>query len=112
MRFVRFRIRVIAWRGLGFLWRESDRYRHTGLRQLVVAGGVGANRRLRDQLDGAAARRKATVFYPELALCTDNGAMIAFAGALRFAAGAPGRTGDGAFAVRPRWSLQEIGTPV
>ncbi|HMV16906.1 MAG TPA: tRNA (adenosine(37)-N6)-threonylcarbamoyltransferase complex transferase subunit TsaD [Rhodocyclaceae bacterium] len=86
--------------------------RHTGLRQLVVAGGVGANRRLRDQLDGAAARRKATVFYPELALCTDNGAMIAFAGALRFAAGAPGRTGDGAFAVRPRWSLQEIGTPV
>ena len=86
--------------------------KHTGLRQLVVAGGVGANRRLRDQFDGAAARRKATVFYPELALCTDNGAMIAFAGALRFAAGAPGRTGDGAFAVRPRWSLQEIGTPV
>ena len=52
----------------------------TGLRRLVVAGGVGANRRLRAQLDAAAADRHAVVHYPELALCTDNGAMIALAG--------------------------------
>ena len=61
--------------------------RHCGLRQLVVAGGVGANLALRAALDAAAAKRKARVFYPELELCTDNGAMIAFAGAMRLMAG-------------------------
>ncbi|MDD3354536.1 tRNA (adenosine(37)-N6)-threonylcarbamoyltransferase complex transferase subunit TsaD [Zoogloea sp.] len=85
--------------------------RHTGLRQLVVAGGVGANLALRSALDAAAAKRKARVFYPELELCTDNGAMIAFAGALRFKAGERGAQGNGEFAVRPRWSLQEIAVP-
>lgn len=78
-----------------------------GLGQLVVAGGVGANRRLRAQLDAAGAARGFRVFYPELELCTDNGAMIAFAGALRLQGG--GRVpGDGAFAVRPRWPLSSL----
>ena len=55
----------------------------TGLKRLVVAGGVGANRQLRAALDAAAKRRGFEVFYPEPELCTDNGAMIAFAAALR-----------------------------
>lgn len=85
--------------------------RHTGLKQLVVAGGVGANLALRSALDQAASRRKARVFYPELELCTDNGAMIAFAGALRFMAGERGGGADGCFAVRPRWNLMDIAAP-
>lgn len=85
--------------------------RHCGLRQLVVAGGVGANLALRAALDAAAAKRKARVFYPELELCTDNGAMIAFAGAMRLMAGEQVEASDGRFAVRPRWSLQEITPP-
>ena len=76
----------------------------TGLTQLVVAGGVGANRRLRARLDEAAARRGFRVFYPELALCTDNGAMIAYCAARRLARMAA-RPGSGAFAIRPRWPL-------
>jgi len=78
----------------------------SGLKQLVVAGGVGANRELRRQLDARAAKAKVAVFYPELEFCTDNGAMIALAGALRLQAGASGKVG-GAFAVRPRWPLSE-----
>ncbi|CAG0945542.1 MAG: tRNA N6-adenosine threonylcarbamoyltransferase [Rhodocyclaceae bacterium] len=78
----------------------------SGLDQLVVAGGVGANRALRAALDAGARAAGARVFYPELELCTDNGAMIAFAGAQRLTSGkaakAPGR-----FGVRPRWNLQE-----
>jgi N6-L-threonylcarbamoyladenine synthase len=58
----------------------------TGLNQLVVAGGVGANRRLRERLDREAAEQGCSVFYPEFEFCTDNGAMIALAGALRFGA--------------------------
>lgn len=76
----------------------------TGLQRLVVAGGVGANQHLRRQLDAAAAGRGCTVFYPPLALCTDNGAMIAFAGALRLQRGVT-RTRAAGFAVRPRWDL-------
>jgi N6-L-threonylcarbamoyladenine synthase len=81
-----------------------------GLRQLVVAGGVGANRRLRERLDAQAGRTGFAVFYPELELCTDNGAMIAFAGALRLEAAAQ-RRGSGAFSVRPRWPLQALSAP-
>jgi N6-L-threonylcarbamoyladenine synthase len=77
----------------------------TGMERLVVAGGVGANRALRARLDAEAARRGFTVFYPPLDLCTDNGAMIAYAGALRLAAGA---STDGGFSVRPRWELAEL----
>jgi N6-L-threonylcarbamoyladenine synthase len=78
--------------------------KHTGMRRLVVAGGVGANRQLRQALDAAAKREKARVYYPALEFCTDNGAMIAFAGAMRLKAGAVPRPA-GAFAVQPRWAL-------
>jgi N6-L-threonylcarbamoyladenine synthase len=77
------------------------------LSSLVVAGGVGANRRLRERLDAALAKIGGRVFYPELELCTDNGAMIAFCGAQRLLLGAAPARG-GAFAVRPRWPLDEI----
>ena len=76
----------------------------TGLRQLVVAGGVGANRQLRATLDDEARRKRFRVYYPELEFCTDNGAMIALAGCLRLQAGTPAKTA-GDFAVQPRWPL-------
>jgi len=79
----------------------------TGLKTLVVAGGVGANRRLRARLDRDCARRGYRVCYPEPDLCTDNGAMIAFAAALRLRAGQAGKR-DGAIIVRPRWPLAEV----
>ena len=81
----------------------------TGLQRLVVSGGVGANAELRRQLDAAARRRGARVHYPELALCTDNGAMIALAAAMRLQAGAGQASMDHAFDVRPRWPLDQIG---
>jgi N6-L-threonylcarbamoyladenine synthase len=79
--------------------------RQTRLKQLVVAGGVGANRRLRGRLDVELAQRQGRVFYPELALCTDNGAMIAFAGALRMAAGMTKASTRHEIMVQPRWPL-------
>ena len=82
--------------------------KHCGLQRLVVAGGVGANKRLRERLNGLAAEKGLRVFYPELDLCTDNGAMIAFCGAQRLLAGERSAR-NGAFAIRPRWPLQEIG---
>ena len=81
--------------------------RHCHLDRLVVAGGVGANRRLRQRLDADSAAAGVRVHYPELAFCTDNGAMIAFCGAQRLAAGIRA-DGSGAFDVRPRWPLQEL----
>ncbi len=83
--------------------------RETGLHTLVVAGGVGANRALRARLDAEAKQRGFAVFYPPLELCTDNGAMIAYAGALRLANDAPA---DGRFTVRPRWELGELRAPM
>jgi N6-L-threonylcarbamoyladenine synthase len=77
----------------------------TGLRQLVVAGGVGANLVLRKRLADLAPRRGTRVFYPQLEFCTDNGAMIALVGALRLAEA--GRDPLG-FAVRPRWNLESL----
>jgi N6-L-threonylcarbamoyladenine synthase len=77
----------------------------TGRKRLVIAGGVGANRRLRERLDAAAATEGFEVYYPEPELCTDNGAMIALAGALRLRAGAPSGY---AFTVRPRWDLARL----
>jgi N6-L-threonylcarbamoyladenine synthase len=80
----------------------------TGLKRLVVAGGVGANRCLRSELNQACRRRGIRVHYPELALCTDNGAMIAMAAAMRLQAGRDAAQRDYRFEVRPRW---ELGTP-
>jgi len=80
----------------------------TGLTQLVVAGGVGANRQLRAALDAKARQAGFDVFYPEPELCTDNGAMIAFAAALRLQAGKPAAAESG-FSVRPRWDLAALG---
>lgn len=74
----------------------------SGLDRLVVAGGVGANKQLRSALDAQAARRGFEVFYPEPELCTDNGAMIAFAAALRLNQPSSGSTD---FSVKPRWDL-------
>jgi N6-L-threonylcarbamoyladenine synthase len=84
--------------------------RQRRLSTLVVAGGVGANRRLRERLNADAARHGIRVCYPEMELCTDNGAMIAFAGAQRLLAGKAAERGgdDGAFAVRPRWPLATV----
>jgi N6-L-threonylcarbamoyladenine synthase len=76
----------------------------TGLTRLVVAGGVGANRQLRAALDADAARRGFDVFYPEPELCTDNGAMIAFAAAQRLQAGRLPQSHR--FTVKPRWDLR------
>jgi N6-L-threonylcarbamoyladenine synthase len=78
----------------------------TGLARLVVAGGVGANARLRQRLDAACAARGARVHYPEPALCTDNGAMIALAAAMRWQRGLAAVQADAAFDVRPRWALE------
>jgi N6-L-threonylcarbamoyladenine synthase len=80
--------------------------KQTGLKRLVVAGGVGANRALRARLDAEMAQRHLTVFYPPLELCTDNGAMIAFAGGMRLLADQP--RADGRFAIRPRWELSRL----
>ena len=80
--------------------------KESGLSRLVVAGGVGANRELRRRMDERAGRMGVSVFYPEFEFCTDNGAMIALAGALRLEAGLSIEAA-GAFAVRPRWPLCE-----
>jgi N6-L-threonylcarbamoyladenine synthase len=82
----------------------------TGLDRLVVAGGVGANTRLRALLDRAAARDGFRVFYPAMEFCTDNGAMIALAGALRLRA-SPSTPSDYRFAIFPRWDLAAIAAP-
>lgn len=85
--------------------------RQTGLTRLVVAGGVGANRHLREQLNAACALLNVRVHYPELHLCTDNGAMIAMAAAMRLQA----ETQEGSalstiysFDIKPRWPLTEL----
>jgi len=75
----------------------------TGVDRLVVAGGVGANARLRSLLDAAAVRDGFRVFYPAMEFCTDNGAMIALAGAMRLRAGTPERSYR--LAIHPRWDL-------
>ena len=80
----------------------------TGLTRLVVAGGVGANRALRASLDAAGARRGFDVYYPEPELCTDNGAMIALAAALRLQQEGGRLRKRAAFGVRPRWDLETL----
>ncbi len=80
--------------------------KQTGLKQLIVAGGVGANRQLRTRLDQAADQQGFRVFYPDLEFCTDNGAMIAFAGAMRLQL--QEATRGYRFNVKPRWDLQQL----
>ncbi len=85
--------------------------RETGLKRLVVAGGVGANRHLREQLNAACKRQGVRVHYPELHLCTDNGAMIAMAAAMRLQSGEGGMAQAQprySFDVKPRWPLAEL----
>ena len=83
--------------------------RETGLDNLVVSGGVGANLCLRQKLNAAVRAKLCKVSYPRLEFCTDNGAMIAFAGAMRLqAANVNGRYG---FSVKPRWDLAELLAP-
>jgi len=82
--------------------------KQTGLKRVVVAGGVGANRHLRAHLNAACAAAKVRVHYPELHLCTDNGAMIAMAAAMRLQAGQQQANTDYAFDVKPRWPLDAI----
>ncbi|HRD48552.1 MAG TPA: tRNA (adenosine(37)-N6)-threonylcarbamoyltransferase complex transferase subunit TsaD [Candidatus Contendobacter sp.] len=77
----------------------------TGLKRLVVAGGVGANRQLRERLRNLAAESGGAVYYPRLEFCTDNGAMIAYAGWRRLAAGQGENT---AIEVTPRWPLDSL----
>ena len=81
--------------------------KQTSLTRLIVAGGVGANTRLRDRLNQAVSSLGAEVYYPKLEFCTDNGAMIAFAGAMRLKH-ADTRYG---FSVKPRWDLAELEAP-
>ncbi len=83
--------------------------KQTGMKRLVIAGGVGANAQLRKALNEAAVKKRFEVFYPDLALCTDNGAMIALAGALRIARYPQAAHFDYGFNVKPRWPLDAIG---
>jgi len=80
--------------------------KQVGRNKLVVAGGVSANKALRQRLD---ALKGVTVYYPRPAFCSDNGAMIAFAGAMRKAAFAKQQTST--FSVRPRWPLDQLDPP-
>jgi N6-L-threonylcarbamoyladenine synthase len=94
------------------LHKSMAALRQTGLRRLVVAGGVGANAELRARLGEACAARGVRIHYPELSLCTDNGAMIAMAAAMRLQAGLVGAQAGAealasrSFEVRPRWPLE------
>jgi N6-L-threonylcarbamoyladenine synthase len=82
--------------------------KQTGLKRLVIAGGVGANRQLREALNAAAAKRRFRVYYPELEFCTDNGAMIAFAAAMRLQCNPAEASRDYSFNVLPRWPLEDL----
>jgi N6-L-threonylcarbamoyladenine synthase len=93
------------------LKKSLNALRDTDLKRLVVAGGVGANRHLREQLNAACKRQGVRVHYPELHLCTDNGAMIAMAAAMRLQSGEGGVAQAQprySFDVKPRWPLAEL----
>lgn len=85
--------------------KSEKALKQTGCKHLVLAGGVGANLQLRAALNASAAKNRFEVHYPPVNLCTDNGVMIAFAGALRMLAENNGSTTSGAFDVKPRWDL-------
>lgn len=77
----------------------------TGYKSLVIAGGVSANMRLREQLEAMAKKERSRLFYPRLEFCTDNGAMIAYAGYLRLKSG---QMSDLSLQIQPRWPLNEL----
>jgi len=79
--------------------------KETGLNRLVIAGGVSANLKLRERLKKVADKAHAQLYYPRLEFCTDNGAMIAFAGCQRLMAG---KHEGLAFSGKPRWPLEEL----
>ena len=86
--------------------KSEKALKQTGCKHLVLAGGVGANLQLRAALNEKASKNGFEVHYPPLDLCTDNGVMIAFAGALRLLSDNHGATTSGAFDIKPRWDLQ------
>lgn len=85
--------------------------KQTKLKRVVVAGGVSANRQLRERLILEVKKRRGEIFFPPMRLCTDNGAMIAAAGLARFERMTPealeSLRGKGAFGVKPRWQLTD-----
>lgn len=90
--------------------KSCQALRETGFRRLVVAGGVGANRRLRARMSEEVAAHGGRVYYPRIEFCTDNAAMVALAGHLR----QPGRSTGGSAAVvaaRARWNIEELSVP-
>jgi len=93
--------------------KSMQALRETECKRIVVAGGVGANTRLREQLNAECAKRQIRIHYPELALCTDNGAMIALAAAMRLQRGinlgAATTASSYGFNVLPRWPLASVG---
>ncbi len=88
--------------------KSTAALQQTSLKRLVVAGGVGANQLLRQQLNSLCQRLGVRVHYPELHLCTDNGAMIAMAAAMRLQAEVQQANRRYAFDVKPRWPLDAI----
>ena len=86
--------------------------KQTGLKNVVVAGGVSANRQLRNRLTGEVRRRRGQIFYPPMRLCTDNGAMIAAAGLARLESMTPEELealkAKRSFGVNPRWALNTL----
>ena len=85
--------------------KAAKALKETGCKHLVLAGGVGANVQLRSAFNEMSKKNDFAVHYPPLELCTDNGVMIAFAGALRMLAENNGSTKSGAFDIKPRWDL-------
>jgi N6-L-threonylcarbamoyladenine synthase len=88
--------------------KSINALKQTGLTTLVVAGGVGANEQLRESLGQSCAKEGFSVHYPPMHLCTDNGAMIAFAGAMRLKKNPQLASKDWGFNVKPRWPLDDL----